>query len=218
MIEFLKKTFLFCDVDDKLLEDLLKVQSPVCQNFKRGDLIYPTGDVPMVGFVVSGKCEVRRDRCEGGKIVLNVLEKNDSFGILSVYSADEFPTQIFASKNSSVLFFTDEQIWYFVNNCSQISSNLIKFMANRISFLNKKIATFSGQRVEDRLAAYILCKHDLSPCDPLPFNCQKASEEINSGRASVYRAIASLEEDGLIKFVDKKIYIIDRKGLERISK
>ena len=216
MIDFLKRTFLFRGVDDRVLEDLLKHNAPVEHRFKRGDLIYPINDTSMVGFLVSGRCEVRRDRFEGGKIVLNVLEENDSFGILSIYSADEFPTQVFALKSSRVLFFTDTQIEYFVNNSSQISSNLIKFMANRISFLNKKIATFSGQRVEDRLAAYILCKSGSPLCDSIAFNCQKASEEINSGRASVYRAIASLEEDGLIKFVDKKIYIIDRNGLERI--
>ena len=106
----------------------------------------------------------------------------------------------------------------FVNNYSQISSNIIKFLANRISFLNKKIATFSGSRVEDRLAAYLLNEVEKRAALEFPFNCNKTAEEINAGRASVYRAIASLEEAELITMSEKIIYIKDREGLERIVK
>ena len=129
-----------------------------------------------------------------------------------------FPTQIFAAKNSSVLFFSKAQIEVFVNNYSQISQNLIHFLANRITFLNHKIATFSGNSVEEKLAAFLLSERARFCSDSFEFNRLKTAEEINSGRASVYRVLAHLEENGIISLVDKKINILDPNGLERIVK
>jgi len=50
------------------------------------------------------------------------------------------------------------------------------------------------------------------------FNKKKSAEALNCGRASLYRALASLESEGYISFESKKINIIDLEGLERISK
>ncbi|MBQ8303109.1 MAG: Crp/Fnr family transcriptional regulator [Clostridia bacterium] len=219
MKDFLRGTFLFKETSDELVFNVLNCSPPIQREFKRGDLIYPfPTNEKMVGFVYSGRCEIRRARSDGGRVVLNILNKGDSFGILSIYSKEDFPTQIFASKNSTILFFTEEQIYDFVNNYSQISTNLIVFLANRIEFLNKKIETFSGCRVENRLSAFLLCEYEKNKSNEFTFNCRKTSEEINAGRASVYRALSSLQSDGLINLIDKKIIILDPQGLERIVK
>ena len=219
MTNFLTETFLFQGVSKDWLEELIKTSPPIISEYKRGEQIYSSAsENRLVGFVLKGECEIRRHRSDGSRVVLNSLGENESFGILSVFSDDEFPTHIFAVRNSSVLYFTDAQIKHFVNNNSQIATNLINFLVGRVGFLNKKIATFSGIRVEDRLAAFLLCESDRQASDALTFNCQKTAEEINAGRASVYRALSSLEEEGFISIVDKKIHINDRKGLERIVK
>lgn len=215
----LKGSFLFSGLTESEIDKILNENPPNIRCFKRGELIYSSANGEgSVGFVLSGRCEIRLDRAEKGKTVLNILSDSDSFGVLSVFSDDEFPTHIYATKNSEILFFTAEQIRHFVNNYSQISANLIKFLANRISFLNKKIATFSGNRVEDRLAAYLVNESERRGSLEFAFNCNKTAEEINAGRASVYRALASLEENGLITMSGKIIYIKDLKGLERIVK
>ena len=216
--EFLKNSFLFQGLKQADLETLLKNNEPTFASYKRGDRIYSSTDKKLVGFVVSGKCEIRRIKPDGSKTVLNSLSTHQSFGILSIFSSEEFPTQIFALTNCEILYFTDAQIEHFVNNNLQISKNLINFLAGRINFLNKKIATFSGTRVEDRLAAFILCEREKYGEDSFSFNCQKTAEEINAGRASVYRALTSLEEQGFVTIDNKKIYIKDQKGLERMTK
>ena len=216
--DFLKSTFLFHGLKDTELNNLLADNHPSYESYKRGEKVYSSTDKRLVGFVVKGKCEIRRLKPDGSKTVLNSLGEYQSFGILSIFSADEFPTQIFALTNCEILYFTDDQIQGFVNSNLQISKNLINFLASRINFLNKKIATFSGTRVEDRLAAFLLCESEKYNSETFPFNCQKTAEEINAGRASVYRALTSLEEQGLVTIDNKKIYIKDLLGLERITK
>ncbi len=96
--------------------------------------------------------------------------------------------------------------------------NVIRFMSERILFLNEKIATFSGDNVEQKLARLLLCEKIYTDSCEFAFNKKKAAETINSGRASLYRALESLAEKGLITFDNKIIKIIDLCGLERISK
>ncbi len=215
--QLLFDSFLFRGLEKEELFGLLNDNKPITAGYKKGELIYSSASHKrLVGFVLSGGCEIRRERSEGGPVLLNVLTPGDSFGILSVFSEEEFPTRVYAAKACEIIFFTDSQIMSFLAASPLISANVIRFMAGRISFLNKKIATFSGNRVEDRLAAFLLCESDRYSSDIFSFSYVRCSEEINAGRASVYRATASLEDGGLIKISDKKVQILDRVGLERI--
>ena len=219
MKEILSKTFLFSGIGAEEISKLLDGIDFEEASYLRGELIYSIDSRDSkIGFVKSGRCEVRHLKGDTASAVLNVLNEGDTFGVLSVLSEKEFPTHIFATKNSTILFLKKEDLLKIVNNNSQIAMNLINFLANRISFLNEKIATFSGTRVENRLASHLLSESRRLASLSFDFNCKKCSEAINAGRASVYRALASLESDGLISVVDKKINILDQEGLERISK
>lgn len=217
--KILSESFLFSGIEEDELHRLISDNPPEILSYKRGELVYSSADAKSkVGFVASGRCEIRLDRQDGSKTLLNSLTESDSFGVLTVYSEEAFPTRVYAAICSSIIFFSDTQIKDFVNNNSQISANLIHFLTDRISFLNKKIATLSQGRVEEKLAAELLSESKKFSSLEFDFNCKKGGERIGAGRASVYRAISSLEAEGLIKFDNKKIYILNQKGLERMTK
>ena len=158
LISKLKESFLFCGLDEDELRKLIFDNPPEIYEIKRGETVYSSEDGAKVGFLLSGRCEVCIDKSDGSKTLINTLLPGGSFGLLSVFSEAEFPTRIYAAVNSEVAFFCEAKIRHFVNSNSQISTNLINFLANRISFLNRKILTFSGTRVVDRLAAYLVCE------------------------------------------------------------
>ena len=83
--------------------------------------------------------------------------------------------------------------------------------------LNKKIATFSADSVEEKFAFYILSEYQRTASLSFSLNLSKVAKTLNAGRASVYRAIDHLKSLSLIAFENKKIYISDLEGLERIS-
>ena len=132
--EFIKSCFVFKGVDEKVLERLLKANPPKIVSYKRGDTVYSSAEEKLVGFVINGKCEIRRIKPDGSKTVLNSLSKNGSFGILSVFSDEEFPTQIFALTNCEILYFTDEQMKYFVNNNLHFPRNPKKMLKIKATF------------------------------------------------------------------------------------
>ncbi len=216
--ELLSGTFLFSGIDRETLSRLLLENPPLRKNYVKGEMIYSSvSEGRLLGFVLSGSCEVRRLRSDGGHLILNTLSPGDSFGILSVFSEDDFPTSVYASRSCKLLFFTDRQIEAFILASPGISNNIIRFLASRVSFLNSKIATFSGSRVEDRLAAYLICRSRELDSMSFPFSYSRCGEQINAGRASVYRAVNALCEAGLISVSEKQVNILDPKGLGGIG-
>ncbi len=202
------------------LADVIKNITPEIKTYSCKEEIYTPNDYEhKLCFIVNGECAVERVKGDGNSVPLNLLKKGDSFGIMTILSCeDEFPTRIVAKRTSEILFISKEDTLKIINKYPQIAMNVIAFLSNKISFLNSKIATFSSSSVEEKLSNYILSEHKKQKSDVLPFNCKKSAEAISAGRASLYRAIAALSDLGIIKLENKKIYILDPKGLERNSK
>ena len=87
------------------------------------------------------------------------------------------------------------------------SINFTEFLTDRICFLNEKIASFTGYTAESRLTMYLKEhasasadseKTGTSPHILLP-PLKTLAETLGVGRASLYRALDSMEENGSIK-------------------
>ncbi len=216
---FLKKTFLFKGIDEDDIDRLIKNASIEEINYLRADVIYSPEDFEKkIGFVYRGECTVGRQ--SGGAVVpLNTIKEYESFGIVAVFSdRDEFPTLVTAKSPSTVIFFSADDVHELVRLDSRIALNVIEFLTAKINFMNDKVAAFSGSCVEEKLASYLLGLKRKYGSSEFDFNKKKSAEALNCGRASLYRAIASLESEGYISFENKKIHINDQEGLERISK
>ena len=216
--DFWVKTFLFKDIDKDIVSKLLKLIEPEKKCFEKNQFIYTKEAYKRkVGFVVTGKCSIVRKSAEGANINLNTLNPTDSFGITAALSQDEFLTDVMAVKRTEVLFISEKDILFLVENNSKIALNLINFLTDRISFLNRKIATFSSANADKKLASFLLNEEKkYGSC--FVINCKKTAESIGTARASFYRALNNLINSNLISFQNKKIYIIDPEGLKGMLK
>lgn len=219
LIPFLCETFLFEGFSPKELSEILDLYEFQIFEFECGEKIYTPSDFSKkVGFVFSGECLVEKEKSGGDAVQLNLLKRCDSFGILTVFSsAVSFPTSVKARKQSTVVFIDGESIVSLIRKYPQIAISVIKFMSNRIEFLNKKVATFSSDTVEEKFARYLLQEFRSDGSVEINLNLSKTAKILNAGRASVYRAINALTELNVISFENKKIYITDLEGLERIT-
>ena len=217
--ENIKDIFLFDGVDEGELCRILEKRPYKVENYERGECIFsPETSETKVGFLLSGSCDVKHKRQDGTFVLLNTLSPPESFGILSVLSENEiYPTFVFARKSSAVLFFDKEDILFMIDSSPSISKNVIAFLTKKILFLNKKISTYSGGTVEEKLSLFLLAEYKQSGSE-FHLNCKRCSEELGIGRASVYRAIEALVSLGVIEFCDKKIIVKSPEGLERTLK
>ena len=215
-VKILKNSFLFCEMDESKIEELLSLTNPEVKKYERGECIFsPDKAEKKLGFVLSGECEVKHLRKDDSFVLLNTLSAPESFGILSLFSEDEdYPTYIFARKNAAVLFFSKKDIDLMIEKSPEISKNVIAFLAKKVMFLNKKVSTYSSGSVEEKLCGFLYSEYKKRG-EEFSLNCKRCSEALGVGRASVYRALDALVSEKIITFTDKKIKIMSPKRLER---
>ena len=213
----LQNFFPFQHISEHAIEQLSqKIQLDV-RTFKKNECILSCEvHEKKIGFLLDGECAVYKTR-EKEDILLQNLKKNDSFGILTLFCDDEYPTLILAKKTTNVLFISKDDFLCLINANPQIAINVITFLSEKVSFLNKKIATLSGATVEEKVENYLLiqCKNN---GESFPFNAAAVAGQINIGRASLYRTLRKLEENGIIELSTKKIIIKNLLYFERSTK
>ena len=217
--EFISKLFPFLNIKERQLETIFDgVDASVCVFAKDSVIFSPESYQRKVGFVISGECSVERERADNDRITLNTLGKYSSFGIMSVLSGkDEYPTVIRAVRTSEILFIDGDDMLSIIKKYPTVAMNVMRFLADRVSFLNEKINTLSEKSTLSRLANHLL-KQYRALGEVLTVSKSKLATQIDVGRASLYRDLDTLCEMKLIEVESKRIIINDPKGLERIIK
>ena len=209
----LKNFFPFHNLAELQIERLVLDTSPQTISFKRGELILSCDHLEeKIGFILDGECSVYKER-EKEDILLQTLRAYDSFGILTLFSNEEYPTKIIAKKPSTVVFFSKSDFLRLIE-APEISLNVIKFLANKVSFLNKKIATLSGATVEEKIENYLYIQLTSFGIQ-FPFNAAAVASQINIGRASLYRVLHKMVENGILELENKQITIKNTAYFER---
>ncbi len=219
-IDFFSKTFLFSGLtSEKIIEITNKLDMTV-RSFDRLDVIYSQTDYQNeLGIVIDGECTVCRIRKNSSRLPLNTLKKYGSFGITAIFSSEStFPTEIYAKKSTKVVFISRKSLLSAINRYPTLAMNIITFLTGRVEFLNKKIATLTSCGADEKLASLLLAEYKKVGNTEFHLNCKAASEVLGIGRASLYRAIKALSDEGVIEYVDKKIYIKKPDELKGITK
>ncbi|MBR7117209.1 MAG: Crp/Fnr family transcriptional regulator [Clostridia bacterium] len=219
-VEILRHSFLLESTSDELFDDIISSLRYVTADYSRGEIIFsPDTFEKKVGFVIKGECDVFKACGNTLDVRINSIGVGGTFGIVGALSDhEEFPTIVRAKVASTILFVDGQDLYLLMGKYPSVTRNIIEFFAERIRFLNERIATFSEGTVEEKLAHYLLRQCREVGNVSFPFNKQKTAQTLGVGRASLYRALGSLSASKFIQYDNKILHIIDREGLERIIK
>ena len=182
--------------------------------FLGGETIYaPEKGVKRLGILISGSAAATAaDR----KTLLNIFEKGDVFGAAALFGNgnDSVCTYITAKSSCKVVFFTEDEIRKMMSESPVIGENYIKFLSDKIRFLNLKISMFSLPTALGRTARY-LSFYSEKTCGRVCISSAKLALTLGIGRASLYRAFAELESEEAVKRKGKEIIILDASKLKK---
>ncbi len=180
-------------------------------SYRTGDNIFAIDSSNKeLGVIIKGKAKVLSNDTER-QVVLRTLTVGDMFGVSTLFGgSDTEVSRITAASSCSVLFISENELGKLLEGDKSIMYNYIRFLTSRIFFLQSRIACFTAGSAERRLALYLYSLREeqgmgdsVTPNVPL----NTLSEMLDIGRASLYRAIDCLTDDGFIK-KDGKSFIL----------
>lgn len=201
---FPRDFFLFHGLSDTECAARL-AQAGAPEQFRRGEVIYSTTQFRRaVGVVTSGTVRVFRHGA-----VLNRLERGGVFGVAALYDEEEeYVTEVRAASACEVQFFSQELLDRWMREDFRLAENYIRFLSDRIRFLNRRIAAFTGGAADERLLAFLRGRADEDGVVTLSMSMTELSRALDIGRSSLYRSLELLEQDGTIRRQGKQIYLL----------
>ena len=205
----LRKLSLFAGTDEKTLEDWLNGLSCAPSAYRNGDMI--EGDARRLGILLSGKAKIHSADC-GRNVILRELTAPGIFGAAALFCEGTLPlSRIEASSACRVLLLDAAAVRALMNADAGFRDAYLAFLAGRVRFLNHKILCFTAGSAERKLALWLTSENDSTIL--LPASLTALSDMLNIGRASLYRALDKLENDGLIHRDGRTITVISQDEL-----
>ena len=197
---------LFRGVSEELLQALAGAEGASLVRFEPGVVYSPRHFRRSLAVVLSGQLQVTK-----GALAVSVLGPGDLFGAAALYSDEpEFAATVTAKRPSRCLMLEHHLVDRLLAEQGQIRENYLRYLTGRVRFLSGRLQTLAQPGVEGKLARYLLANGG-SSC-PATELCQR----LGVSRASLYRAFAALEENGLITRRGKTITVADPAGLEAV--
>lgn len=185
--------------------------SPACfwEEFGRDEAIYsPKRFRRSLGVFLRGGASVTK-----GSLWVSALGKGGLFGAAALFNRrEDYETTITALRPSLVAFFPETLIAALMARCPQFCANYIRYLSDRIHFLNRKIEGLTAPGAAGKLSRYLL--EECGESGTAPCNATELARRLDVSRASLYRAFEELEGAGAIRREGKRILVLERERLE----
>lgn len=195
---------LFDGVERKLMEALLEREDVAVLCFAAGNRITRRG---MLGIILSGAAKVSK-RSDDSTVIMSRLSAGQMLGAAELFSrgAARLP-EMTATERTRVLFIPREALEEAMKQSFILCRNMMEYLTQRVVFLNERIDGFILTSTEDKLLKY-LREQSGSGRDELTVNLSALALQLGISRASLYRGLTKLEQNGYIAKQDKTITIL----------
>ena len=215
----LKQTALFGELDSADLAAL--VARTAERRLKRGEILFMAGD-PAGGLyvVVEGSIRAYRVSADGREQILHIERAGATLGEVPVFDEGCYPSTTAAEEDSILLFIKKRDVLNLCLERPQISVAALKLLARRVRNCAALVESLSLRDVDRRLAALLFAeasdhsrRSGTSVTFELALTHQQIAARIGSVREVVSRALARLQQGGLIQMDGRRITIPDEEVL-----
>lgn len=213
----LRHTDIFYAVPMSTIERITASPDCTVRAYDKAQLVYgKTEFTRSLGVVLSGSLRVTKSGDGGHSIIMSTLSAGSVFGAAALFTDQaEYAADIHAVSDAQIVFFTQRLVQRMMRYDAQIAVNYIRYLSERIRFLNRKLYFLSSGTAEQRLASFLLDNLPEGEASELPMPLNKLSLALNVSRASLYRAFDALSEEGAIEKNGKSICINDAERLKK---
>jgi len=209
----LENLFLFDGLNSNEKKKIISNLSKPCE-FKKDEIIYTAKSFSKaIGILVCGKAFAVTNN--GNRVLMNNFEEGTCFGAAAVFGTDDtYASTVTARTAATVLFITEAELSDMFSLYPITALNYIKFLSEKIRFLNSKLSMLSCSNAEDTVFRYLNSAKDSLGITTIPKSMTQLAKMLGLGRATLYRCLDTLEKQGYILRENNSIKVIKN---EKIS-
>ena len=213
-LKTLSTCFLFQNIDEILIEQLCSDNRCELLSYPRSAVIFnETHFRPCLGILLSGEVLVEKNTADGKRLNMSRLHPGECFGAAAMFQKrGRYASVLTAKRPTQVLFLPQAVITWAMQRSDTITENYITYLSGRIWFLSSRISALTAGTAQQKLAVYLLEQGDMA------ISMTDLSQQLNIGRASLYRAVEELEAAGGIFRQGKNVCVKEEEALRGFLK
>jgi CRP/FNR family transcriptional regulator len=226
VVAALRKTELFSDLSAPLLVSL--AEKAVERRLNRGEILFVLGEKAKGLYVIaSGSLRAYRTGNDGREQTIHTEKSGSTIGELPLFDDQPYPSTVSAEEDSVVLFLDKDAVRQMCHDHPEIAMAALRVLARRLRKCAELVETISLRAVGQRLAQWFLNEADAQEGKrkggvveiDIALSREQMAARVGSVREVVSRALARLEEAGLIQIVGAhRLVIPDLQSLEEYIK
>lgn len=192
--------------------DISSCMGQMVKTFKRGEEISEVQNgFDCVGVILSGSASVSS---HGGGSV-SISRSGAEFGICNIFVSESMPTTLKARVQTKVLFIPKDEFARLLASDSSLMYRYIKLCNEKMVYLAKRLRLISVSGSVSRLAVWL----DMNSInnEAKIISKDEWARQLCLSRASLFRAISKLEDDGIITALTDKVIIKDVQRLKTLA-
>ncbi len=191
--------------------------------YKKGDILYREGNrILGIYCVNSGILKLYKTGLDGKEQIIAFAQKGDITGYRSVLSNEPACTTAEVIEEASICFIPSNIIFALVKKNNDFALSLMQLTCKELNQANIFIKDIAQKTVRERLAEVLLMLEDTFGKDAegyLTISLTRAelSNIVGTATESVIRLLSELKSENIINMSGKKIKIINKNELKKIS-
>jgi CRP/FNR family transcriptional regulator len=223
VVDALRNTELFRDLDDRVLSVL--AGHAVERTLRRDEILFIAGERATGIYVIAaGSVRAFRSGADGREQIIHVERAGATVGELPLFDDQPYPSTVAAEEVCSVIFLDRQTVLEMCHAHPEVAIAALRVLCRRLRKCAALVETLSLRPVGQRLALWILNeanqqgrkKGNRSAFD-LNLSKEQLAARVGSVREVVSRAMARLDEKGLIRTDGQRIHVPDIRRLTEFA-
>ncbi len=193
------------------------------KRIKKNEYIFKEDDTPNYMYLLKeGKVVVCKDFLTGNRMIINTFEEPGStFGEVYLFLNDKNYDSYVIAMEDTVIYEIPKR--FFFHTCQKgcayheaLIRNMLTILSEKAYALSKKLQIMSAGSLRLKLCKYLVQNCDDKGRVLLKYTREELADYLSVARPSLSREMMRMQEEGLIVVKGKKIFIIDKEGIEEL--
>lgn len=190
------------------------------KSFKKNEVIFsPHMRADTLGIVLKGSIDVQKIFASGKSVVVSRRFEYELIADAAIFAKiDYYPSTITACEDSLIFLINKDSLIKLFSRDENIMTKFLESVSTRVLNLNTSIEILSINSVPGKIAYFLLEERENQNSDTIKLKFPKKTwaEHLNVSRPTLSRELRKMEEDNIISFNKRFIYLHNLEKLEEL--
>ena len=216
----LENSTLFQGVEAYVLRGYLEETPHHIQCYDKEETIFHLMDPALrIGIILEGRVEAQKSFPNGSQVNVSVRGPGEMIGPAAVFSKSQrYPCDIVALEPATLMMLRKEDLLSLMQKDVKILQNFTTEIASATYMLQQRLELLSYSGIAQKAAFWLLMqvRQTGKTAVQIPDSMSRWAMIMNVSRPSLHREMKKLEEEGIIRYEGKNIYVLDPDGLQAV--